>query len=354
MNVSRDLLRWYGRHARSLPWRVPPGEMRRAEPYHVWLSEVMLQQTTVAAVVPYFHRFLARFPTVADLAAADEAEVMAMWAGLGYYARARNLHACAKAVAAAGGAFPRTSAGLRALPGIGDYTAAAIAAIAFGERAAVVDGNIERVVLRLLTDETPLPAARANVRRFMAEATPADRPGDFVQAMMDLGATICTPRSPSCLVCPLASGCAARAEGRATAFPVKAPRKARPRRRGAAFVALRDSGNGQEVWLTRRPSRGLLGGMAQVPTTGWSSRTDGDTEADAAPFPADWHHAGVAEHGFTHFEIALDIYRTSLEPGDGPDGGGWWAATENVNEHGLPTLFAKVVGIALANGERSP
>ena len=329
MDPSADLLRWYDRHARTLPWRVPPGEKRAPDPYHVWLSEVMLQQTTVAAVAPRYLAFLARWPTVKDLAAADEGDVLREWAGLGYYARARNLHACAKRVAVDG--FPRTEAELRQLPGIGDYTAASIAAIAFGEAAAVVDGNIERVVTRLLADATPLPAARRPVRAWMAQETPAHRPGDFVQAMMDLGATICTPRAPSCLLCPLAAGCAAHERGEETAYPVKPARKARPTRRGTAFVALRNG----KVWLVRRPPSGLLGGTTAVPTDGWSARRDGD---GAPPCPGTWTKKGAVEHGFTHFALVLDVL---VSHDAAPAGDGWWGEAA-----GLPTLFRKVVEAA--------
>ena len=339
MPISELLLPWYDVHARDLPWRVPPGSSQRADPYHVWLSEIMLQQTTVAAVKPYFERFLTRWPRIKDLAAADEADVMRLWAGLGYYARARNLHACAKAVAATGGRFPQTQAALRELPGIGDYTSAAIAAIAFGERAAVVDGNVERVVTRLTADDTPLPKAKANVRLFMEVETPSERPGDFAQAMMDLGATVCTPKSPSCLLCPLNGHCEAKKEGRATDFPVKAPKKAKPVRRGAAFVAYR----GDEVWLTRRPPSGLLGGMTQVPTTDWSARQDGARGADAAPFKGDWRHAGQAEHGFTHFGIVLDVFRAEVAAASGE---GWWCKRAQLAHEALPTLFRKVVATA--------
>ena len=342
-SVSSLLLPWYDAHARALPWRVPPGEPRRADPYHVWLSEVMLQQTTVAAVKPYFQRFLARWPRVVDLAAAPEPDVMTLWAGLGYYARARNLHACAKVVAARGG-FPRTQAGLRELPGIGDYTSAAIAAIAFGERAAVVDGNIERVVTRLTADATPLPAAKGNVRRFMERATPEDRPGDFAQAMMDLGATTCTPRNPSCLLCPLVGVCEAHRTGKEKVYPVKPARKPRPLRHGAAFVARR----GGAVWLTRRPSEGLLGGMAQVPTSDWSARRDGATSASAAPFEAGWRRVGEAAHGFTHFEIVLAVFVADLTDATDVGGEGWWAPLDAVEAQGLPTLFRKAIAVAVA------
>jgi len=249
-DFARALLGWYDRHARRLPWRAPPGTPP-PDPYRVWLSEIMLQQTTAAAAGAYFERFVARWPTVTDLAAAPDADVMARWAGLGYYARARNLLACARQVAASGGRFPDTEEGLRALPGVGAYTAAAIAAIAFGRRAVVVDANVERVVARQFAVETPLPAARTQLRPLTDSLTPEDRAGDFAQAMMDLGATLCTPRRPNCLLCPVAASCRARAEGRAEAFPVKPPRKARPERRGQAFWIERNG----EVLLVRREGR---------------------------------------------------------------------------------------------------
>ena len=336
MSISHALLEWYDRHARRLPWRVPPNDSKhgvRADPYHVWLSEVMLQQTTVTAVKPYFTRFTQVWSTVEALAEADDAEVMSTWAGLGYYARARNMLAAARIMAAEG--VPRDEAGWRALPGVGEYTAAAIAAIAFGERTAVVDGNVERVVSRLTADPTPLPGLRKACRAWMARETPTERPGDFVQAMMDLGATICTPKSPACALCPLRDGCAGRDEP--MRFPVKAPKKARPVRRGAAFVAIR----GDAVWLVRRPPSGLLGGMAAVPTTAWSSRSDGAIGSDAAPFDAAWEHVGTAEHGFTHFDIRLDVWRAEVSEAERD---GWWS--QDPTTDGLPTLFRKVLRVA--------
>ena len=259
-SVQANLLNWYDSHARSLPWRSPPGEPAPKDdktwPYRVWLSEVMLQQTTTAAVAPYFARFLERWPTVEVLSAAEDAEVMAAWAGLGYYARARNLLACARAVAARG-EFPRTEAALRELPGLGAYTAAAVAAIAFGERATVVDANVERVIARLWAIDTPLPQARAEIRAKAEALTPTDRPGDFAQAMMDLGATICTNRSPRCLLCPLAAGCEGKRAG-AERFPVKAAKAAKPQRVGRAFWIERADGSGAQVWLIQRPETELL------------------------------------------------------------------------------------------------
>ncbi|MFL5235780.1 MAG: A/G-specific adenine glycosylase, partial [Microvirga sp.] len=265
-----ELLAWYDRHRRDLPWRakagVPP------DPYRVWLSEIMLQQTTVAAVKPFYERFLQRFPTVARLAEAPVEEVMQAWAGLGYYSRARNLHACAKAVAEGhGGRFPDTEAGLRRLPGIGAYTAAAIAAIAFDRPAAAVDGNVERVVSRLFLVETPLPKAKPAIRDLAEALVPAGRPGDFAQALMDLGATICTPKRPACALCPWMRPCRARAEGLQEAFPRKTPKAEGAVRRGAVFVALRADG---AVLLRTRPPEGLLGGMAEPPTSAWAPDYD--------------------------------------------------------------------------------
>lgn len=293
---------WYDRHHRDLPWRVAPVERAAgvlADPYRVWLSEVMLQQTTVAAVKDYFHRFTRRWPDVAALAAAADAEVMAEWAGLGYYARARNLLKCARAVVADhGGQFPRTEAGLRGLPGIGPYTAAAVAAIVFDAPATVVDGNVERVIARLHRLETPLPRARTEIAAHAARLTPTQRPGDHAQAMMDLGATICTPRNPACALCPWHDPCAARAAGDAAGFPRKAPRAEKPTRQGTLWLLTRPDG---AVLLEQRPGKGLLGGMAGFPTTGW------DGTALPEPLAADWQTAGEVRHTFTHFHLRLTV-----------------------------------------------
>ena len=294
-----------------MPWRALPGA--RPDAYHVWLSEIMLQQTTVAVVIPYFERFTVRFPTLGTLAAAPEGDVMEAWAGLGYYARARNLHACAKQVAALG-TFPDTLDGLRALPGIGLYTAAAVASIAFGRAVVPVDGNVERVVARLYAITEPLPGARRVIARgaaqLGADAQARARPADFTQALFDLGATLCTPRSPACVLCPWRTGCLGHAQGIAATLPVKAPRPVRPVRHGAAFV-LRDAEGA--VLLRRRPPSGLLGGMMEVPNTAWRAGTWPAHEALAeAPCPADWRLAGVARHVFTHFELRLDVYSASV------------------------------------------
>ncbi len=333
--VASRLLGWYDRHARALPWRSPPAAPP-PEPYRVWLSEVMLQQTTTAAAAPYYARFLARWPTVEALAAADESEVMSAWAGLGYYSRARNLLAAARAVAARG-AFPDTEADLRALPGVGAYIAAAVAAIAFGRRAVVVDANVERVIARLFAVGAPLPGARKAIRAHADSVTPAQRAGDFAQAMMDLGATVCTPRGPRCLLCPLAAGCRARAEGEPERYPVKPPKKVKPLRRGTALWIERDGA----VWLVRRAAEGMLGGMRALPGDGWSARADG-----AGPPPGEWRDAGSVRHGFTHFHLDLSVRASDGDP-VGP--GEWWPL-DRLAEAGLPTLFAKAAARALESG----
>jgi A/G-specific adenine glycosylase len=338
MSVSRLLVDWYDAHARTLPWRTPPGARERPDPYRVWLSEIMLQQTTVAAVGPYFAKFTARWPTVRDLAAADEAELMAAWAGLGYYARARNLIACARDVARLGG-FPATEEGLRALPGVGAYTAAAVAAIAFGERAVVVDANVERVVSRLFAIHEPLPASRPRIRACADTITPDARAGDFAQAMMDLGATICTPRTPRCDACPLTTACAAFAQGDPAAYPVKPAKKARPHRKGIAYW-LESEG---AVLLVRRPDKGMLGGMRALPGGDW-----GDPPEAAPPVSARWRHVGTVAHVFTHFALSLDVMAAEL-PGR-PAEGEWWPV-DAIEAAGLPTLYARAAALGRASSE---
>jgi A/G-specific adenine glycosylase len=322
---ARALLCWYVVDKRRLPWRAEGGA--RGDPYRIWLSEVMLQQTTVAAVKPYFETFTKRWPSVGALAAAEDGAVMAAWAGLGYYARARNLLACARAVAAEhGGRFPDDEAALRKLPGIGAYTAAAIAAIAFGRRAVVVDGNVERVISRLHALAEPLPQARPRIRALTDAMTPDEGAGDFAQAMMDLGATICTPRNPDCSRCPLRGNCAAYREGAPESYPVKAAKKARPKREGAAYWLEHEG----EVLLVRRPARGLLGGMLGLPTD--------------APVEADWREAGAVDHVFTHFALTMTLKCAEAE--ERPEGI-WWPV-DRIGEAGLPTLFAKLAARGLA------
>jgi A/G-specific adenine glycosylase len=345
--AAAGLLAWYDGHARELPWRVPPGAVAagtKPDPYRVWLSEIMLQQTTVEAVKPYFRKFVDRWPDIGALAATEGDEVMKAWAGLGYYSRARNLLKCAAFVAGLPGRrFPDTEAGLRALPGVGPYTAAAVAAIAFDRPAAVVDGNVERVIARLFAIRTPLPAAKEKIRSRAATMVPKARPGDFAQAMMDLGATICTPRRPRCALCPLRSDCRAIREGDPEPLPVRTVRAERPRRRGAAFVAVRPDG---AILLRRRPGRGLLGGMTEVPTTGWTARGDGATTPDAAPFPAAWQRIGAVSHVFTHFALELDVFLAQVEGAEG-DAGCFWSARDEASAEALPSLMKKVIEAAV-------
>jgi A/G-specific adenine glycosylase len=343
------LLAWYDAEARALPWRVAPAARAagvRPDPYRVWLSEVMLQQTTVPHATPYFLDFLRRWPGVAELAAADDAEVMAAWAGLGYYARARNLLACARAVAERhGGRFPDSEAGLLALPGVGAYTAAAVAAIAFDRPANVVDGNVERVMARLYAVDTPVPAGKPELKRRAADLVGVDRPGDWAQALMDLGATVCRPKAPLCDRCPLADGCAARAAGAPETWPRREARAARPRRFGLAWVLVR----GGEVALVRRPPQGLLGGMLALPTSDWRDRPWGADDAAAlAPSPVEWREVGEIEHVFTHFALTLRVLRAE---GDEAPAGATWAGREALQ--GLPSVFLKAVRTALPGARRS-
>jgi len=328
------LLDWYDAHGRSLAWRVAPGG-GAVDPYRVWLSEVMLQQTTTPHATPYFQAFTARWPTVHDLAAAEDSDVMAAWAGLGYYARARNLLACARAVARDhGGVFPDTEARLLALPGVGAYTAAAVAAIAFGRPANVVDGNVERVMARLFAVETPLPPAKPELKRLAGSLVAEDRPGDWAQALMDLGATVCRPGKPLCEACPLTPWCAGYVSGRPERWPLKGKKAERPRRTGTAWV-LRDDGG--RVALVRRPDKGLLGGMTGLPTTDWA------VEAGEAipPVAAAWRDAGAVEHVFTHFSLTLSV-RTATGEGDFL----WTDPDEALRS--LPTVFRKALERGLA------
>jgi A/G-specific adenine glycosylase len=343
MTKARRLLHWYDRHRRHLPWRAAPGVA--ADPYAVWLSEIMLQQTTVAAVKAYYEKFLALWPRVEDLAAAGTDDVMRAWAGLGYYSRARNLHGCAKQVVVDhGGRFPTTEAGLRALPGIGPYTAAAIAAIAFGERAVVVDGNVERVVTRLFAIGEPMPRAKSLVREAMDRITPDTRVGDFAQAMMDLGATICTPRKPACALCPLNESCAARLAQQQDMYPVKAPKIVRPARTGAAFFFRRTDG---AVLVRTRPPKGLLGGMTEIPGTPWSADFDLVDAMVHAPVLANWQRLpGSVEHVFTHFSLRLTIF-VARNDAPAPDGARF-VDDERLDEEALPTIMRKIVEHARA------
>ncbi len=352
--LRRALLRWYDRHRRVLPWRAASGQ--RAEPYHVWLSEIMLQQTTVATVGPYFERFVRRWPDIGALARAPLDDVLHGWQGLGYYARARNLHRCAGEVSRDfDGRFPDTEDGLRALPGIGPYTAAAIAAIAFDRPASVVDGNVERVMARLRAVETPLPGAKSALRDLAAELAPRrgnGRPGDYAQALMDLGATVCRPRRPACDRCPWEGACQARHAGNAETLPRRAARTARPVRRGVAFWAVRSDG---AVLLRRRPETGLLGGMIEVPSTEWRVAAPDIAEIGAAaPVMADWTPlAGIVRHTFTHFHLELSVHAAMVADGTCP--GAIWCLPDRLGEHALPSVMKKVVAHALlARGPGPP
>jgi A/G-specific adenine glycosylase len=343
MSHAARLLDWYDRHRRSMPWRAPSG--RRTDPYRVWLSEIMLQQTTVAAVGDYFRRFVERWPTVEALAAAPLDEVLSAWAGLGYYARARNLHACAQVVASRyAGRFPEDEAELLTLPGIGPYTAAAIRAIAFDHPASAVDGNVERVVARLFAVETALPAAKAELHARAAALVPTLRSGDYAQAMMDLGATVCTPRAPHCVICPLLSGCAGRQLNIAESLPRRAPKADKPTRRGLAFVLTRRDG---AILLRKRPPKGLLGGMDEVPSSAWrTAQLDIAQALDEAPVPARWTmREGLVRHTFTHFHLELSV-ATAVSPTTRlgklvPDS--VWCDIDRLGERALPTVMRKVI-----------
>jgi A/G-specific adenine glycosylase len=347
------LLAWYDRHRRALPWRAPPGA--RADPYRVWLSEIMLQQTSVRVVVPYYARFLARWGDVRALAAAPLEEVLKAWAGLGYYARARNLHACARAVVERyGGEFPAGEADLRALPGIGPYTAAAIAAIAFDAPSSPVDGNIERVIARLFAVASPLPGAKLELRRLARGLTPSQRAGDFAQAMMDLGATICTPRNPACALCPWKECCSAHGCGDVESFPRRRPKREGALRRGAAFVARRGDGF---LLVRTRPEKGLLGCMTEVPTTEWLRDFDESRALDGAPTfrptkkrkPSLWQRrAGTVRHVFTHFPLELCVYVAEFPAGTPAPAGTRWVALARIADEALPSLMRKVLAHALS------
>ena len=339
--LRAQLLAWYDANARALPWRIGPHDRGlRADPYRVWLSEVMLQQTTVPHATPYFLKFTQIWPTVSDLAAAPDGEVMAAWAGLGYYARARNLLACARAVANDhGGVFPDTEDGLRALPGLGPYTAAAVGAIAFDLPTNVVDGNVERVMARLFAVEQPLPDAKPELKRLAAGLVRDDRPGDWAQALMDLGATVCRPKAPLCDRCPISAHCAALATGAPETYPRKTAKAVRPHRHGVAYVLTR----GDQVALVRRPPKGLLGGMLALPTTDWRTQRWADDEAiRAAPADAAWRGVGEVEHGFTHFTLTLRLLCA-----EGDADGVIWSPRRDLDA--LPSVFLKAALAGLTN-----
>jgi len=345
-SIAPALLTWYDRHRRTLPWRALPG--MHADPYAVWLSEIMLQQTTVAAVKAYFLAFLARWPAVGLLAEAPAEEVMKQWAGLGYYSRARNLHACAKVVAAQyGGVFPDQEDALLALPGVGPYTAAAIAAIAFDRRATVVDGNVERVISRLYAIDKPLPSAKPLIKVKAEALTPDLRPGDYAQAMMDLGATICTPRNPACALCPLRAACAAVAQGDPETYPRKAPKAERPSRQGAAFFLRRADG---AVLVRTRPPKGLLGGMTEIPGTEWRGDFDLTLALQEAPMAAPYRQlSGSVEHVFTHFALRLFIFAASVPKKTAAPEDCRWVSDAALDGEAFPSVMRKIVALAREN-----
>lgn len=350
--MRRALLAWYDKEGRTLPWRIRPEDRMRgdsADPYAVWLSEIMLQQTTIPHATPYWEKFLARFPTVIDLARAERDEVLAMWAGLGYYARARNLHKCAGVVADEhGGQFPRSEAELLKLPGVGLYTAATMAAICFDEATNIVDGNVERVISRIFTVKNPLPKAKGDLRALAATLAAPQRAGDYGQALMDLGATLCTPRSPNCQACPWKKHCLARKDGTQTDYPKKLKKKKLPVRYGAAFVLRSD----EAVLLERRKDKGLLGGMMGFPGTSWGERPENaldNAPLDDACVGRNWEKClGEVRHVFTHFELRLSVYRAQIAE---PTKDGIWAPLEDIKTYALPTVMSKVLMLALADVE---
>ncbi len=342
------LLVWYDKSRRRLPWRPLPGQS--VDPYRVWLSEIMLQQTTVAAVGPYFQSFVKRWPTMNALAAAPVDEIMSAWSGLGYYSRARNLHACAMRVAAEyGGSLPNEEAELKALPGIGPYTAAAIAAIAFGKQTAPVDGNIERVLARLFAVREKLPAAKPMLRSLAQALAPQSRAGDFAQAMMDLGATICTPKSPTCESCPWIRSCAAKKLGVERSLPARSTKKLRPLRRGAAFVVI---SGGSEILLRRRPPKGLLGGMHETPMSAWEKDFPGDP-LSLAPTKSRYRMLdGLVHHTFTHFNLELQVFISHVNSRQSGSAKGEWAPVNDLAHFALPSVIRKIIEHALNSAER--
>ena len=346
--IATTLLRWYDRHRRVLPWRALKGET--ADPYRVWLSEIMLQQTTIAAVIPYFHKFIARWPTVRELAAASLDDVFRLWAGLGYYRRARGLHDCAQRIVAEyDGVFPADQQKLLALPGFGLYTAAAVASIAFGQRANVVDGNVERVIARIFAVQTPLPGAKTTLRELAATLLPNSCYGDYAQALMDLGATICTPRNPKCLLCPWQAGCQANARGIQNELPRRVAKAVRPIRRAIAFALFNPQG---ELWLRPRPSTGLLGGMLEVPSSAWLPQAPPNLAAVAAEAPArnvSWRLLpGGIRHVFTHFALEIAVAVGTLTIGTKPPAVGSWVAPAGFKAEALPSVMHKIAAHALA------
>ncbi len=349
LRLSQRVLQWWDTHRRTLPWRAAGG--KACDPYAVWLSEILLQQTTVQAATPYFERFIRTWPRVEDLAAASLEDVMRAFSGLGYYSRARNLHACAREIARRGGRFPRTEAELRALPGIGSYTAAAIAAIAFGEPATPVDGNISRIVARLFAIEEPLPAARSKIYKAAAALTPADRPGDYAQALMDIGSMICTPRKPACPMCPLRIDCLAAKSQDPAAYPRKALRKTRPVRHGAVFFLQRSDG---AILVRTRPPRGLLGSTIELPGTDWSVDFDIAEAKKSAPTHAIWRLLpGSVDQAFTHFQLRINVFSAPIIGAIQIDRECFWLGPDDVAGAGFSSIMRKAVAHAMGSKEWS-
>ena len=345
--ITAGLLAWYDQHGRKFPWRISPERIKDREqpnPYHVWLSEIMLQQTQAATVCGYFEKFIKTWPDLDALFAASSEEILKAWAGLGYYARARNLIKCANMVIHHyGGKFPDTQHELKKLPGIGEYTSAAIAAIAFGEPVAVIDGNVERVITRLYRIKIPLPQAKPEIGRKVKFLVSAKRSGDFAQAMMDLGATICSPRKPDCPFCPLREHCASVNYSDVERFPHKPAKLKKPLREGAVFVAVACDGS---ILLQKRPDRGLLASMSEVPTTNWNSRRNGETGVEGAPFKAQWIPCGQVHHIFTHFRLVLYVFRADIDKTLAKNGQ-WWSPGHVLPTEALPKLMKKTIEAAI-------
>jgi len=341
-DFAHRLLDWYAKHAREMPWRTMPVDHangRRSNPYHVWLSEIMLQQTQVVTVRDYFLKFINAWPTVKDLASAGLEDILKAWAGLGYYSRARNLKKCADLIVSEhGGEFPKTYEELIKLPGIGDYTASAISSIVYDQAVPVIDGNVERVMARHRRIENTFPEAKPETQLMLETLLDKQKPGEFAQAMMDLGATICTPKNPACSLCPINKDCLGYKNGDAYTFPRKKAKAKKPKRVGAAFVIENGAG---EIFLCKRPDTGLLASMTQVPTTDWDSRNDGATGIEAQPFPSNWENAGTARHVFTHFELELEVWKTTSD--NVANMYGWWCKLGNLEEEALPTVMRKVL-----------
>lgn len=343
-DFARRLLGWYEINARQMPWRIPPHDHAmgvRADPYHVWLSEVMLQQTQVITVREYFLKFVRKWPTVHDLAASDLEDVLKAWAGLGYYSRARNLKKCADTIVAQyDGRFPQTYSELKSLPGIGDYTASAIASIAFDQPVAVLDGNVERVMARHRRIKTYFPDAKPETKAMLSQLLDRKRPGEFAQAMMDLGATLCTPKRPTCALCPINEDCLGFRQGDGELYPFKKPKPQKQTRKGAAFVIRNASG---DVFLCKREDKGLLAGMSEVPTNAWNSNQDATTDTSEAPMKSHWQKAGIAKHTFTHFHLELSVWTTEIANHDEPGMEGWWCPTDKLKGEALPKIMRKVI-----------